>query len=45
MKCKKHPRYKAIYQPRANCGGCWAIWYAKRGLVKLMPGPDWNFNG
>ena len=26
MKCKKHPRYQAKRQPRADCDACWEIW-------------------
>ena len=26
MKCEKHPKYKAIYQPRCECLKCWIMW-------------------
>lgn len=26
MKCRKHPKYKAIRKPRVLCPGCWWIW-------------------
>ena len=25
MKCAKHPKYKAIKRPRANCEACWRM--------------------
>jgi hypothetical protein len=25
-KCKTHPSYKAIKQPKAQCDDCWTIW-------------------
>ena len=29
-KCKKHPRYKAIRKPTADCSQCRRIWGAKK---------------
>jgi len=26
MTCKKHPKYKGIRKPRANCEACWRIY-------------------
>jgi hypothetical protein len=26
MKCKKHPQYKAIFEPRCDCLDCWKIY-------------------
>jgi len=34
MKCDKHPRYKAVYQPRCQCLKCW-IMYEKTVMEKL----------
>lgn len=25
MKCKLHPKYKGIYDPRCDCADCWKI--------------------
>lgn len=25
-KCKKHPQYKAIRKPRADCSVCWSMY-------------------
>jgi len=27
--CPKHPTYRAIREPKANCPECWAAWVAK----------------
>ena len=26
MKCMKHPKYKAIFQPKCDCAPCWKMW-------------------
>ncbi len=26
MKCKKHPKYKAILKPRVPCEDCWVMY-------------------
>ena len=26
MKCKKHPKYKAIRKPSSKCDDCWFIY-------------------
>jgi hypothetical protein len=26
MKCKKHPRYKAIFKPKCSCPECWDLY-------------------
>ena len=28
LRCAKHPKYKAIRQPRSTCRACWIIWYS-----------------
>ncbi|KKM91217.1 hypothetical protein LCGC14_1230800 [marine sediment metagenome] len=37
MKCKKHPRYKGIREPRTECLDCWKIHEAdlKKELIEL----------
>jgi hypothetical protein len=30
MKCKKHPKYKAILRPRADCEDCRKMYAAKQ---------------
>jgi len=25
-KCKKHPKYQAIYRPKCDCVQCWLMW-------------------
>lgn len=30
MKCKKHPTYKAIREPRCGCEICWKMWNVKK---------------
>jgi hypothetical protein len=27
LSCKKHPKYKAIQAPKANCGPCWVLYH------------------
>ncbi len=29
--CKKHPKYKAIKVPRADCEDCWKLYVEKHG--------------
>jgi hypothetical protein len=29
LRCVKHPKYKAVRFPRADCIYCRAIWYAR----------------
>ena len=29
MTCKKHPNYKAVYKPKADCLECWKIYAEK----------------
>ena len=29
-KCKKHPRYKIIRQPKSSCRACWLQWWEKQ---------------
>lgn len=29
-KCKKHPTYKVLRQPRASCEDCWRMWIDKQ---------------
>ena len=26
IKCKQHPKYKAILKPRCACAFCWYMW-------------------
>ena len=28
-KCMKHPKYKAVQRPRADCGACWELFYLR----------------
>lgn len=30
-KCKKHPRYKALKEPRCPCYRCWVMWCDELG--------------
>ena len=34
MICEKHPKYKAIYQPKCDCLVCW-IMYEKTMIEQL----------
>lgn len=34
MKCNKHPKYKAIFEPRGGCPECLKIWSRKNKLIK-----------
>ena len=34
MACKKHPNYRAIRPPVANCDDCWKLWYERH--------PNWK---
>ena len=27
IECIKHRRYKAMREPKADCGTCWFMWY------------------
>ncbi len=34
LKCKKHPKGKAIQKPRVDCAACWKMWIVMHpGLV------------
>ena len=35
-KCKKHPKYKGLREPRVNCKVCQEIWEAKQKKVKYF---------
>lgn len=39
MKCEKHPRYKAIRQPRVDCDDCWEI-YGQGKFFFTLDSPD-----
>lgn len=38
MKCKKHPRYKAIHKPRCDCKECWNMYNAKSAYAPAKIG-------
>ena len=38
-KCKKHPEYKVISQPRYKCPTCWKIWDRKMFTVPATLSP------
>jgi hypothetical protein len=33
MKCKTHPRYKAVQKPRSGCLDCWNVYADKRQTI------------
>lgn len=33
MKCRKHPKYKAIRKPTCNCVTCWKMYAEKHELT------------
>lgn len=35
MKCKKHPKYKAVRKPRCNCVTCWRMYAEKHELSPM----------
>jgi len=35
IKCKDHPKYKAIYQPRCSCLPCWFM-YERTMIERLV---------
>lgn len=37
MKCIKHPKYKAIYKPRADCKTCEEMYAAAKEIQVDMP--------
>lgn len=37
MKCRAHPKYKALRRPRVLCEQCWAMWLAR---IKVL----WNYD-
>jgi hypothetical protein len=37
LKCKKHPKYKAIRKPK-SCDICAILWAAKNIIIKLENG-------
>lgn len=41
MKCKKHPKYKAIRKPTAACGYCEEMWFQKRLAAISAQVEDW----
>lgn len=32
-KCKKHPKYKVMRQPRCLCEACWWLWMVNNYVV------------
>lgn len=36
MKCKKHPKYKAVYKPRTGCWECWDLYREKHPEEKVF---------
>jgi len=42
MKCKKHPKYKAIRKPKRTekyprgCSQCWKVWHDENDTVDFM---------
>ena len=45
MKCKKHPKYKAVRKPRVECERCWEMYeanhkrdkYCRHYFTKWLP--------
>lgn len=34
MICKKHPKYKAIRQPKVDCDACWCLYHIAEDFRK-----------
>jgi hypothetical protein len=35
LTCDNHPKYKAIYKPRADCETCWLIYMTIRAICSI----------
>ena len=42
VKCKKHPKYKVMRQPRVACPDCWSAWLS-RNLNIILVGKEKDF--
>lgn len=44
-KCKTHPSYKLLREPRSECSTCWFMWIVKeiKWLKAQVHDPDYGF--